>query len=514
MDKLFTSSPKIIIRKLVNQRENIFNSMYNENYDELVKVFLKIMQSDLAEDLIEDLKYFIEDGICDLARNFSEGKQISPVTMNILIHAILVFNNKSPLPFNFRMDKICAHVNVHGLIFLSNVLIKIVNNPILFELNRDPWVWITVEHPKRPKKVSVVKSSKRSPRIFIIHAHGVLPVIEGDEEEPYLPVFETPVMGSTFGPGTEMVIASSLDYRLRKVITVKSEVDTFTSAKFGKALWMTMTDDPPQLLFLNKLFELLDKHEHKSKDELRDTIMQALCLTREEHIPEQNRDTCRFRCHIVGEKIADINLFEEGAATVEDIISIDTNTGNIEQILQEFGLVDKEKIGKAIQEFEKIDQFKLSPGAIKQFEEAIVKAKSDLSELKANPAEFKTKDYKIYATEERIKNMDTSARNMDRFSKYEYSEELKHKYGNKIRLSHLIQIGIERQIIDPNNDFVVVLSCRVAERKLPIGTMSPRDLSGSESNGGARKLRNKLSKKKISRKKNRKLSRRHKNIYL
>lgn len=502
MENLSNLSSKNIVRKLVNQGENIFNNMYNQYYDELVKAFLKINESDLSEDLIEDLNYFIEDGICNLARNFGEGKQISPITMNILIHAIVVFNNKSPSPFNFRSDKICAHVNVNGLIFLSNVLIKIVNNPILFELDRDPWVWIPAEHRKRPKKVSVAKSSKRSPRIFIIHAHGVLPVIEGDEEEPNLPVFETPVMGKTLGPGTEMALASSLDYRLRKVITVKSEVDTFTSAKFGKALWMIMTNDPPQLLVVNKLFELLDTHEHKSKDELRDIIMQALCLTREEHIPKEDRDTCRFRCHRVGEKIADINLFEEGAATVEDIISIDINTGNIERILQEFGLVDKE-----IQEFEKIDQFKLSPGGIKMFEEEIVKATSDLSELKANPAEFKTKDYKIYVTEERIKNMATSARNMDRFSNYEYSEELKHKYGSKIRLSHLIQIGIEREIIDPDTDFVIVLSCRVAERELPIGTMSPRDYSGSESNGGGRKIRKKSLKKKTSRKKNRKLSR-------
>ena len=89
---------------------------------------------------------------------------------------------------------------------------------------------------------------------------------------------------------------------------------------------------------------------------------------------------------------------------------------------------------------------------------------------------------------ETIKTFETTIRNMDRYSNFDFSDDVKERGGDKIRLSRLVDIGISGGLIDPATDFVVVLSCRVPDQDMPLGAVSPRsssDSSVSEGGGGS-----------------------------
>jgi hypothetical protein len=329
----------------------------------------------------------------------------------------------------------------------------------------------------------------------------MLPVVQGEEDDPALPVFSNQVMGYPLGPSGEAV--SSRSYRRNRVITKKSRVDTFTSAKFGKPIWLTVTEDPPQVMLVNALTTLLQDAPQppKTKDAFRQIIKRALCETRSALVPASEQHECRFRCHRVGKKIADVTLFCEGAAFVEGIVRFDAQNGEVDYITEEFGLVDKRSLGEPVEEYEKFNKF--NHAQIDKLVKAKTKAEQELAELHANPVNFKGKQFMMHSIAETIKNYETTIRGMDRYSNFEFSDKLKERGSDKIRLSRLIKIGIDRKLIDPETDFVVVLSCRVPDKILPIGAMSPRSSSDSErSVGGTRSNQKQKSKgKQRSRKK-------------
>jgi hypothetical protein len=106
----------------------------------------------------------------------------------------------------------------------------------------------------------------------------------------------------------------------------------------------------------------------------------------------------------------------------------------------------------------------------------------------------------MHSIMETIKNYETTLRGMDRYSHFEFSDE---HGSDKIRLSRLIKIGIDRKLIDPDTDFVVVLSCRVPDEILPLGAMSPGNSSDSErSVGGTKRSKQRARSKTCKRRRN------------
>ena len=504
--RLASQSLKLIVRHIMNQRKAIFRGEYNAAYPHLVDAFDRLRRDagDLNDDLVEDLDTIIQEGICEMARHFGNGQPVQPSTMNVLIVAIRAYNATASAPFRFNDKVPFQNVTTDGLLFLSNVIMKIIKSfdahaeskHELFSLDHPPWQLAARRVPPPPRP-SHAGPMERAPRIFIIHAHGMLPVVQGEVDDPSLPVFENPVTGYSLGPFGHTVSSSS--YRRNRVVTLVSRVDTFTSAKFGKALWLTITDDPPQVRLIDKLTSMLQQAgtddvrpgrpvspPPTTKAAFRKMIKRALCDTRTSLVPADEQDNCRFRCHRVGRKIADVSLFCDGAALVEGIVMFDMQTGDVEDVTKTFGLVDKRTIGRPVEEYEKFMKF--NHGKIELLVTAKTKAEQELAAMQANPAVFKGKTFRMHSLAETIKKFETTIRNMDRYSNFDFSDDVKERGGDKIRLSRLVDIGISGGLIDPVTDFVVVLSCRVPDQDMPLGAVSPRsssDSSVSEGGGGS-----------------------------
>ena len=490
---------KYVVRHIMNQRISIFRGDYAAQYPHLVEAFNRLTKDadKLDKNLTEDLESIINDGICEMARNFGDGLPVLPSTMNLIILAIRTYNATPHAPFRIYDKVPCLNVTTDGLLFLSNVIIHVINSfpahpqQALFPLDHPPWQ-LAVRRVRASEHEHDVHMS-RAPCIFIIHAHGMLPVVQGEADDPTLPVFDNPVMGYPLGPPGNAV--SSRSYRSSQVVKLASRVDTFTSAKFGKPIWLRVEEDPPQVPLVDTLTSLLGLHspqsssspKPKTKDNFRKIIKKALCKTRELVVPESEHDTCRFRCHRVGRKIADVTLFCDGAAFVEGIIRFDAQTGEVDYVTEQFGLVDKRSLRRPVKEYEKFTKF--NERKIGLLIDAKTKAEQKLAAMEANPAEFKGKTFRMRSLAEAIENYETTIRNMDRYSNYEFSDDVKERGGDKIRLSRLIDIGISGDLIDPDNDFVVVLSCRVPDGTLPLGAVSPRSSSDSSLSEGGSKRR-------------------------
>ena len=486
MDDRINISPtlpiKFVIKYMINQCKNIFAGNYDFNvYTNLMEAFIRLkseaihIDKNLVLDFKEDI---IESGICHIARNFGRGLPILPYTMNLLILAIQVYNSTNFGPYVFDAYKLfCNEITLDGLLFLSNIVLEVVKAAAagehpLFSLETPPWQLTPISG--RQPRPSDMSDMKHMPKIFIIHSHGLLPVVESDIEDPSLPVFKTPVMDLSDRSTGEAV--SSDRFRKNRPVILKSRVDTFTSAKYGTQWWITMTDDPPQI----KLIEALSREFHSgfptSKDAFRQIIQSTLCEIRELMVPKSKLDNCRFRCHRVGRKITDIMLFCEGAPTVEGIVQFDTQTGDVEHVSEQFGLVNKE----LVQEYKRMNTY--TEEKLKEIAELKAKDEQELADMMANPVDFQNKSFLMYSKAQNIKKYEVMMRNMDQFSTFETSE-----HSERVRLSQLIDIGISKGIIDPETDFVVVLSCRSPEHDLPLGALSPRSDSDSAVSQGGRR---------------------------
>jgi len=484
-DRIYISphiSLKLVIKYIINQCENIFIGNYDFLvYTNLLEAFNRLTReaSDLNKNLALDLKEdIIESGICYIARNFGRGLPVLPYSMNLLISAIQVYNATNFGPYVFDAQQlICNNITLYGLLFLSNIISDVVKAAAagqqpLFSLATPPWQLTLI--PARQPRPSDMSDMKHMPKIFIIHSHGLLPVLESDIEDPSLPVFKTPVMG--FPPGSTGEAVSSDRFRKNRPVILKSRVDTFTSAKYGDQFWITLTDDPPQVTLINELSREFHSGFPTSKDAFRQIIQSTLCEIRKLTVSKEKQDSCRFRCHRVGRKISDIMLFCEGAPTVEGIIQFDTQTGDVEYVSEQFGLMNK----VSVEEYKMPTTY--TEEEMEQIAEAKAKSEQELADMIANPVDFKGKSFQMYSKAENIKKMDIMMRNMSRFSTFVSSE-----HGERVRLSQLIDVGISKGIIDPETDFVVVLSCRSPEHDLPLGALSPRSDSDSAVSQGGRR---------------------------
>jgi hypothetical protein len=309
-----------------------------------------------------------------------------------------------------------------------------------------------------------------------------MPVVTGAEENPKLPKFNHTFEGLAFGPSENRMLVSSSDYRKNRVVEFETPIDVFTTTKFGMPLHWFMADDPPQLVFEKNLFDMVPAGEIYTKSAFRQIVKDALCKMRDEYLPDK-KNTCKVRCHRAGYEMADLLLFcGKGAATVEGIISIDVQTRKIEHMTHQFGLVSKE----TLREYPKSEQ-PPSEYRIHEYGTAKSRAQLELESLQgahgANPV-----NYRMYALQKHVKNLELGIRGMHRESEFEWTPEMKQIYGDDIRLSVLLRIGIDAGLIDPTA-IVVVLACRTPEKHLPIGTKTPRRDEESGSDGGGRNLK-------------------------
>lgn len=475
------------IRKLINNKTPLFNGVdglpvsKQETYAQLIEecnhafALLEENKDELEdENITDDLNDFIQYGICVISHNFESGKLIGPNVMNVLIRAVKLYNNSSSRPFQLEL---CDLSTLDGMLFLSNTVLEIVHRPDLqfFPPDYPPWQLHKEPRPRPRPSVVSEKPLSQSPRVIVMHAHGIMPVVTGDAENPKLPMFKFPFEGRAFGPSEQPIIISSRAHRKNRVVEFETPVDVFTTVQFGKPLHWIMKEDPQQLLFAKNLLEMVaaNKGNH-TKSEFRQMIKHALCKMRDEHIKEK---ICKVRCHRAGNVMTDLFLFDEGAAIVEGIISINTQTGIIDHVTQQFGLVRKE----TVREFKSNQP--LSEHVIESSRNARANAESKLAALQAAGTVPET--YEMYVLDKYAKNLDLDTRGMFRESEFEFSHEMKQLYGDKIRLSALLQIGITTGLINPD-DLVVVLSCRIPEKHLPIGSKSPRRSNESDSEGGGR----------------------------
>ena len=361
--------------------------------------------------------------------------------------------------------------------------------------------------PKRPKERNRSRSrsrshsplsgtrqnSERGPRIFVINCHGVT---FPDEN------------------GNPAMIDDVL-------------VDTFTSVKFGhgfgKYLYNAGTCsffDEPYEYFIKRLLRTTTENPVvlSTKDTLRSAIYSSLCDTRDV-TGVIVRDKCKFRCHQVGRRMADMYIMGSGSPLDEAVLCIDPLTGDEEDVHDKFG-------------FRQLDERVLSypPSGRKQIDKAfniaIRKAEGELDELRSQMSmlsqphlrtaenidivkklrkKYDAKFLKLNITREAL-------RDAVQGPKYRYKVESRDKYAvlegkdYMIKLSDAIDIAVRNGTIDPRKDFVVVEACRNFYGQLPSGydpTKSPgRAGSESDSQGGGGHTKYKYSRKKYGKNKN------------
>ena len=313
-------------------------------------------------------------------------------------------------------------------------------------------------------------------RVFIIFAHGELPVVD-----------ESPVF-------------------------VESLVDTFTTAKIGYPLIVDGMIDPPDVHFIHNLFRLLDHRERTgaggvlTKTQLKVMIRSALCNLRGTSIV--TGDKCKFRCHRKGKQIAEMILFGGGGPIAESIVRLDPNTGVIKDVARHFGLV--EKPAKNIKEYPSETKLDISITGLEQLKSnatrELSKLQTDISKIpKRNHAEFRKLDHLIEAKWHRIQALDAKIRGMNRESRFEFPSYVKRRHpGDFITLSGLIQNAIDTNDINKDTDVVVVFACRRPKHPLSnlSGLRSPRDSDETASEGGRMRVRRVRTKSQTQKKRN------------
>jgi hypothetical protein len=265
---------------------------------------------------------------------------------------------------------------------------------------------------------------------------------------------------------------------MKKPVSFKTPVDTFTTAKCGQPFCADLRCDEP---FVGLAYTL-SQHRLRPdvpKDALRQLIKNAMVGIRSD---PRNADALtmgenKIRCHKQGHALTDLYLFGTNHAlpVIESVSMVDMQTGEINDVHSMFGLVVKKSVSSTIQTVAHSAADRMAV-----LEAAKQRAEWDLHTLKgAHPFFTETK-------KEHIKSIDDTIKGMLNESKFEYVPELKKKHGARVKLSDLLQIGISNGVIDPENDFVVVYACRVPDERVLFPVRSPRGSDSEGSVGGTR----------------------------
>ena len=375
------------------------------------------------------------------------------------------------------------------------------------------------------------------PRVFIIAAHGSMPMIDDDvvalpdftkpasasaaatkktpnktpvlkktviktpvikktpNKTPVLktPVLKTPVLktpnkkSASAAPPPPFGVAFAVMGALKKPDSFKAPVDTFTTAKCGQPFCADLRCDEP---FVGLAYTLSQHRLQPDvpKDAVRQLIENAMIGIRSDprHADALTIGENKIRCHKKGHKIADLYLFGPNHAlpVIESVTMVDMQTGEINDVHSRLGLVVKKSVSSTRQT--------VTHGAADRI--AVLEAAKTTAELQLDTLQG-AHPFFIETKKEHIKAIDDTIAGILKESKFEYAPELKAKHGDRVKLSDLLKIGISNGVIDPENDFVVVYACRVPDERV-LGVMrSPRGSDSEGSVGGGFKTHKHKAKK-------------------
>jgi hypothetical protein len=341
------------------------------------------------------------------------------------------------------------------------------------------------------------------PRVFIIAAHGSMPMIADDSVAlPELTADKKPSKKTTTKKKSVAASASAsasasaapalalIGTKIKKPGSFKAPVDTFTTAKCGYPFCADLRCDEPFVGLVHTLSQYRLPSD-VPKVAVRQIIQGAMTGIRSDprHADALTMGENKIRCHKKGHEIPDLFLFGPNHAVpvIESVSMVDMETGEIRDVHGRFGLVEKQSVSST--------RHAVAHSAADRMavlHAAKSRAEYDLQTLQhADPFYFKTK-------QAHIKTIDDTMNDMLHESKFEFSPELKKEYGARVKLSDLLKIGTDKdkRVIDPENDFVVVYACRVPDERVPLGTIhSPRGSDSEGSVGGGTRTRRKPCKR-------------------
>ena len=295
-----------------------------------------------------------------------------------------------------------------------------------------------------------------------------------------------PSVASSFGLGMKP--------KLKKPVSFTSPVDIFTTAKCGRPFCSSLLCDPPYVDLVRFLSEHPPSHHAKgakdTKDEVRQLVEDAMVRIRGEprHAKALTKAENRIRCHKQGSNMTELFLFGPSLELpiVESVSMVDLETGDVRDVHEMFGLVEK-KVVRSASSNTVLDAEDMMEGL-----QAKAAAELELMELLKMPG---VNPFYVDMKRAHIQTIDATIAGELKESKFEYSPELKEKYGERVKLSDLLQIGIDNGFVDPANVSVVIYACRGPDEHVTHPLHSPRGNESDASVGGGSKTRKHKAKK-------------------
>lgn len=288
--------------------------------------------------------------------------------------------------------------------------------------------------------------------------------------------------------------------KIKKPVSFITPVDVFTTTKCGHPFCADLKCDPPYVDLVHILSEHPISHD-ATKDEVRKLIKDTMVDIRSKprHAKALTKTENKIRCHKKGSQMTELFLFGSSfeVPIIESVSMVDMETGRVQDVHKMFGLVKKPVVRLSSTHAKPSDELKRE--GLEARATAVVELKA-LEESGANPF---YRDMK----KEQIETIDATAAVQLKESKFEYSPEFKEKYGDLVKLSDLLQIGISNGM-NSENDFVAVYACRVPDKGAEFPITSPRGYKSDGSVGGWSKTYKAKTKTKKSRRKT------HKRLHL
>ena len=315
------------------------------------------------------------------------------------------------------------------------------------------------------------------PRVFVLSSHGSVPVID---EVFRLPEFNTmplaaPASKATLksrakgarakgaaaslfeakAPSAVSSLGLGMQLIIQKPYVFKSPVDIFTTTKCGHPFCADLLCDPPYMDLVSRLSSM-SCPEKKPKAEVRKIIEREIVNVRDapHHARALTRSTNRIRCHKMGRDVTELYLFAPSfeVPIIESVSMVDMETGEVQDVHERFGLVEK-KVVRSIPNTKPVPLPSHDDDTAKEYVKTL---NEELKNPSANP-------FYLNLKKEQVKTINATLANELKESKFEYSPDNK-KYGEQVKLSDILQIGILNGTLNPETDFVVVYACRVPDR--------------------------------------------------
>ena len=281
-------------------------------------------------------------------------------------------------------------------------------------------------------------------------------------------------------PSAAFSVGMGVKPTFKKPVSFEAPLDIFTTAKCGRPFCSSLLCDPPYVDLVRYLSERPHAKGTVTKDEVRKIIEDAMVHIRGEprHAMALTKAENRIRCHKKGSNMTELFLFGPSVELpiIESVTMVDMETGEILDVHEMFGLVEK-KVVRRTSSNTVLDAEDLMEGL-----QAKAAAELELKELLKMPD---VNPFYVDMKREHIQTIDATIAGELKESKFEYSPELKKKYGERVKLSDLLKIGIENGLVVPGDDSLVMYTCRVPDKRVMQFTIpSPRGYDSEGSVGG------------------------------